>query len=152
MSNTKNVNAKKIVTTAKKVVVKGTAKVENLQKINLSKFADVLSKVEDKAIRGVKDALYIYPADFTQDTINSLKGKQFRNQQRNKLDRFADNISLFAKHNRIEDFVKECENFKLFYKEIYRLNDFSVSSLSQSAKDAKKDKLTLLLNLVKETN
>lgn len=123
-------------------------KVNEVSKISFAEFSDRLSKVELKE-KKKKERLYIYPETFTEKMINESEGKAFRSKQRNKIKTFANNIPLFAKHNRIEDLQKEIKSFIAYYKEVYRINDFSVNSISQKA-DEKTDDIKLMLDIVKK--
>ena len=133
--------------TETKVVTEKT----NVTKINLQQFAEKLSKVEVKEKRK-KETLYNYPEGFTEQKINSDEGKKFRNKLRNTIKRFCNNILLYAKHNRIEDLQKEVKEFVSFYKTNYRLNDFSIASISQSKNEVKENDLQTMIAIVKEVN
>lgn len=132
-------------------------KVNEVSKINLSTIADRLSKIEVKD-KKVKNTIYIYPEGWTQDKINSVEGKKFRNKLRNKIKFFCNQIFLFAKQlqvnskdadstKKLNDAVKE---FKSFYKTNYKINDFSIESISQ-AKDEKTNDIKLMLDIIKSS-
>lgn len=117
--------------------------------INLDKFEKQLENVSIKEIRQ-RETIYVYPDDFSKSDINSEKGKKYRNSIRNNLKRHCNNILIFAKSKDSEKLQKEIKEFELFYKEKFRLNDFSLSSISQS-KDAGKEKdLSLMIEIIKE--
>ena len=126
-----------------------TNKAENkVTTLNFSDIAEKLSKVELKEKKR-KERLYIYPENFTEKMINEKEGKQYRSKQRNKIKTFANNISLHAKYNKIEELKKEVKNFVEYYKSTYRINDFTINSISQ--KDAEKTgDIELMLTIVKK--
>lgn len=126
-----------------------TNKAENkVTSLNFSDIAEKLAKVELKEKKR-KERLYIYPENFTEKMINEKEGKQFRSKQRNKIKTFANNISLHAKYNKIEELKKEVKNFVEYYKATYRINDFTINSISQ--KDAEKTSdIELMLTIVKK--
>lgn len=124
-------------------------KKENLTIVNLSKFAKELENVQLKQKRE-RETIYVYPESFSKSDVNSEKGKKFRNGIRSKMKRFANNIFYFAKIQEEDNLKKEIGMFKEFYKSNFRLNDFSLNSISQS-KDAGKEKdFSLMLNIIKE--
>lgn len=118
MSNLKNVNAKK--------------ESSKLTTINLSKFANL--KVSE-VVKTQKSTLYNYPENWNALQINAGEGKSFRTKKRNKLMQFANNICVFAKHNRLNDLIEEIKKFDIFYKEIFKLNDYSINSLTHTKEE-----------------
>lgn len=122
----------------------------NLSKINLSKFADQLEKMELKEKKD-KETIYIYPEGMSKSDISGEKGKKFRNGLRNKMKFHSNNILLFAKKNRLDDLKSAIESFRKFYKENYRINDLSIKSISHSANEEKNIFLSLFLEIVKES-
>lgn len=145
MSNvTKNANAKNSVT--KNVTdKKETAK---LQKINFEKFANIASKITESAVTLQKSLLYIYPTEWTKNEINNKKlGGAFRSKRRKELNNFANIIFLAYQKKNIELLKAEVEKFKVFYKEFYRVNDFSINSVTHT-----KDNETVIamMQLIKE--
>lgn len=138
MLNTKNTIGKTATAKNAKNAKNAKAKVEKIGTLNLSKYAEKLAKVEIKE-KVKKSHLYLYPENFTEAQINSVEGKKFRNKQRNILQRFVNNILLFAKMNRIEDLKKEIENFDSFYKATYRLNDYTIHSITNKAEEKQAD-------------
>lgn len=124
-------------------------------KLNVQSIADRLNKIEVKD-KKVKNTIYIYPEGWTQDKINSIEGKKFRNRLRNKIKFFCNQIFVSSKQLLVnaknEDAKKSLSNtiadFKKFYKENYRLNDFSIESISQ-AKDEKTNEIKLMLEILK---
>jgi hypothetical protein len=120
----------------------------SLSKINLSAFTEKLSNVNVKEKR-MKETIYVYPEGKGKDWINSDEGKKWRNKRRSSIRRMTDNILLFAKHNRIEDLQKEIDLFQKDYKTYYRLNDFSIHSISNSQDEGKIGNLSLALDIIK---
>ena len=140
-----------ILKTTKTKNIEVLEKKENLTKINLSKFKNELEKKVLENTKKDKQLLYIYPDELnTKEKINSLLGKKFRQNTRNKLERFSNNIFIYAKTENIESLKKEIEDFKIFYKERFVKNDFTKESLSSSTKN--ESDLTLMLNIINEIN
>lgn len=133
----------------KNVNVANVKEVNKVETINLSKFADKLSKIEVKE-KLKKQTLYIYPEDFKQEDINSEKGKRWRNSKRTELKRFFNNISLYAKLNNIEKLQNEIKNFKIFYKNHFAVNDLSVGSLTHTKDES--GSIALMLEIIKEVS
>lgn len=123
----------------------------SVEKVNLSKYAERLQKVEVKEIKK-KQTLYNYPDGFSESDINNEKGKKFRNSLRTAMKRFANNITLAAKQNDAEKLQKEIAEFKIFYKKNYRVNDFSLSSITNTKDEGKEYLLSLAIDIVKELN
>lgn len=134
-------NVKAIKTT---IESKESVNLENnrLTSINLSQFADKLANVELK-VKKEKETLYTYPEGWTKEKINSEEGKHFRNKLRNKLKSLCNNIFYYAKTENIELIKIEIEKFDTFYKANYRINDYSVNSLTNSKEQEKHVALTL---------
>ena len=134
-----NVETSKIETVKKEVPAKKeTAKKEvsakkETVKLNLSFIKDKLKNVEITETKK-RETIYIYPENINTEALrNGKMGKQFRNQQRSKIERFCNNIRVFTKYDRHTDLIAEIKAFKDNYKTFYRINDFSVNSVSQSA-------------------
>lgn len=141
--------------TSPETKVSKSKKVSEVSKVNLSSIADRLEKIEIKD-KKVRNTIYIYPDGWTQDKINSVEGKKFRNKLRNKIKFFCNQIFLFSKQISVnpknEDSKKSLQNvvkeFKAFYKSFYKINDFSIESISQ-AKDEKTNDIKLMLDILK---
>lgn len=147
----KNVNA---IAKANKNVIetKESVNVEQnrLTSINLSQFADKLSNVELKEKRE-KETLYKYPDGWTKEKINSEEGKHFRNKLRNRLKSICNNIFFYAKGENVEMIKLEIQKFDAFYLENYRINDYSVNSITNSKDQKANIELTLaIIKSVKE--
>lgn len=144
MANPKNASVKNSVT--KNVTdKKETAK---LQKINFEKFANIASKITENSVTLQKSLLYIYPTEWTKNEINNKKlGGAFRNKRRKELNNFANIIFLSYQKKNVELLKTEVEKFKVFYKEFYRVNDFSINSVTHT-----KDNETVIamMQLIKE--
>lgn len=156
MENLKNANeietkVSNIVTPAKKVVAE---KKEKLSKANISKFADRIKKfgVSESTVKNnQKSLLYNYPENFTSLQINGEQGKKFRRDVRNKVRSFADQITLAEKMQNKEKKISEIKNFNIFYKEIFKINDYSIQSLTH-IKGEIADYYQLMLDIVKDSN
>jgi len=131
----------------KKVI--SEAKVNEVSKLNFADLKEQLSKVatETKEIKK-KERLYIYPENFTDAMINAKEGKAFRGKHRKIVFNFANNINLFADKNRIEDLLKEVANFQEYYKNFYRLNDFTLESITQKS-DEKTANIKMMFVVIK---
>lgn len=146
---TANLNAKQKRVLKQQSKKEAEKKSANLLEINLAQFANKLQSFEGKE-KSKKDNLYIYPDGFTDIQKNNEVGRKFRNQLRRDLYRFANNILIFAKHNRIEDLQKEISAFEIFYKKNYRINDFSIASITNTQKDEKTELLKTMFLIVNE--
>lgn len=124
-------------------------KKEEITSINLSKFKEKLENVQLKEKRN-RETIYVYPDDFSKSDINSEKGKKFRNSLRSKMKKFANNIFYFSKINEIEKLKAEIGLFEDYYKRFFRINDFSLNSLSQSKDAGKERDFQLMLDIIKE--
>lgn len=134
-----NVNAKK-----------ENGKREGIEILNLSKFSKELENKGNSHIQRDRETIYIYPESIPKDRINEKEGKQFRGKMRNSIKRFANNIFYNAKTNRIEELKAEISKFDSFYKEFYRINDYSLKSLSSSNDEGKNKDIDLLLRIISE--
>lgn len=145
MSNvTKNANVKNSVT--KNVTDKKES--AKLQKINFDKFANIANKITESAITTQKSLLYIYPENWTKQDINNPKlGKSFRNDKRKKLQNFANLILLAYQKKNVELMKVEIEKFKVFYKEFFRINDFSINSVTHQKDN---ETINAMIQIVKE--
>jgi len=132
-------------TTSKVVKAKKENKVTNVEKINLSALTERLSKIEVKE-KQKKQTIYLYPETFTDKDINSEVGKKFRNKRRKEIERFANNVFFYMKYKRDADLIKEISSFEKHYKEFYKINDYSVKSISNSKET---NNIELFLDIVK---
>lgn len=121
---------------------------KQLSTINLQKFADQLANVELKK-KNEKETIYNYPEGWNKEKINSDEGKKFRNKLRNQLKSLCNNIFYYAKIQDQEMLLQEIVKFEKFYNANYRINDYSIRSLTNSEKKEKEIELTL--QIIKET-
>jgi hypothetical protein len=140
----KNQSATKKTNVAK---AKKETKVLNVEKINLSALTDRLQKIDVKE-KQKKQTIYLYPETFTDKDINSEVGKKFRNKRRKEIERFANNCFFYMKYNRENDLIKEVDEFEKHYKTFYKINDYSVKSISNSKET---NNIELFLDIVKAT-
>jgi hypothetical protein len=152
----KHLSSKSIASTSKKTIVSDAIPPiakdaeKSIAKLNLSKFADQLKSVNVTEKKD-KQTIYLYPEGKGKDWINSEEGKKWRNNKRGKMQKFSDNILLYAKMNRMDDLEKEIGLFDLFYKEFFQINDYSLKSVSASANEGKTSNLSLMLEIVKSS-
>ena len=106
------------------------------------------AKIQEKGIKegGNRISFYNYP-EFTDESkkikfagnkevISGLIGKGWRANKRKQLDNFANRFVIYLMENK-SDKLKELKiSFDLFYKEYYRINDYSLNSVSDRT-DAK---------------
>lgn len=126
------------------------AKKDEIVNINLSKFASELENKGNSHIRNERETIYVYPSSIPKERINEKEGKQFRGKMRNQIKRFANNIFYESKRNEIENVKAEIAKFDAFYKENYRINDYSLKSLSSSNDEGKNKDIDLLLRIISE--
>lgn len=139
MKKNQNASASTIVNAEKKEIVK----------MNLDKFSAQLEGMQLKE-KKIRETLYIYPEDFRKEDIGSDKGKKFRNSLRNAMKRHCNNILSFTKQKNEEKLQDELKSFNAFYKKNYRLNDFSLASISNSSDPSKERDLSLMMEIIKE--
>lgn len=119
-----------------------------LHKINFEKHAAIVANVSEK-IKEQKSTLYNYPETFTALQINGVEGKNFRSKLRTKLTNFANNIFVFYKTKNSEKLILEVQNFNVFYKENFKVNDFSISSITHT-KEEKNQMYVHMLEIIKD--
>jgi|SRR5882757_622177 len=141
MSKIKNVPASKIADEKK----------EEIKIVNLSKFAKELENKSVSHARNERETIYNYPPNVPKEKINEREGKQFRGKMRNSLQRFSNNIFYNEKIQNLDELKKEIAKFEIFYKENYRINDYSLKSLSSSNDPAKNKDIDLLLRIIAES-
>ena len=124
-----------------------TNKQTEVKKFNLDAVKNLLSKV-DLQTKKERVNLYIYPGDINTEALrNGKKGKAFRQSLRKKLDNFANQILLLVKYDRTPELPGQISEFKKFYKTFYRINDFSVTSVSQR-EDAKNELIKIMFDVI----
>lgn len=121
MSNVKNVNAKN----------------EKLSKINFDKFTTKVYNVSEKS-SSQRATLYNYPENFGAMQINGIEGRNFRGKLRRELQTICNAIYLSKKSKDGEKFVSAVNSFMKFYKTNFKLNDFSINSITNT-KDEKQE-------------
>jgi hypothetical protein len=130
---------------------------ENLKSINLDAFKNQLDALQLKG-KKERENLYIYPESLSKEDIKGEKGKKFRGGLRNKRDRFINNILHSAKiynADKKKENLESLQNcislWKDFYKSSYRINDFSIDSISQSKDDEKNKNIIIALGIIKSS-
>ena len=131
--------------------IKNAKKDSNLSKINFDKFAKDVQNVTAKSSSTQRSQLYIYPEKWNALQINGSEGKNFRGDKRRKLLSFANLIQLHYKMKSAEKLIEEIKNFKKFYKEFFKINDFSINSIT-NVKGELNAEYQKMLNIVKEVN
>lgn len=126
------------------------AKKNEIANVNLSKFAKELESKNVSHSRNERETIYIYPASIPKERINEKEGKQFRGKMRNSLKRFCNNIFYFGKMQDEKLIKEDILKFDAFYKENYRINDFSLKSLSSSNDESVNKDISLFLQIIKE--
>lgn len=135
---------------------KNSAKNQNSENLLILNLGSLAKEIESKAkhkVQTEKQYLYKYPESWSKNDIQSKEGKQFRSKARKSLQRFCNNIFVYAdflnKENNQKNkdtLIEEINRFKAFYAEFYLINDYSTSSLT-SSEDNKKD-VELMLNII----
>jgi hypothetical protein len=133
-----------------KNVIPLESKKEEIKEINLSKFAKELENKSVSHAKNERETIYIYPASIPKERINEKEGKQFRGKLRAKIQRFSNNAFFYAKSDNQIELKKLIVEFDANYKEFYRINDYSLKSLSSSNDPAKNKDCELLLQIIKE--
>lgn len=119
---------------------------KQLESVNLNQFADRLKGIDLK-VKKSKETIYIYPDGWTKEKINSDEGKRFRNGLRNRLKSLCNNILYYAKTQDLEKLQDYAKQFDSFYKKNYRINDLSISSITNSEKREKD--IELMIEILK---
>lgn len=136
---------------------KDAKKKESLNKANLSNFADKLKKfgiTENSKAKNQKSLLYNYPENFTSLQINSDEGKKFRARLRNELKKHFDKISIaqtiFENKGKKDssNVVAAIKDFKAWYKTNFKVNDFTLNSITHKTNTELTDYYAVCLNIV----
>jgi hypothetical protein len=122
------------------------AKSSNLSKINLAQFASKLENVQLKS-KKEKSVIYRYPETMKDDQKKGDEGKKFRNSLRNRLKSLCNNILYYTKTDNIEKLQENIKSFEALYKANYTLNDYSISSITNSEKREKD--IELMIEIIK---
>lgn len=137
---------KSIVVAAKNA----TAKTSNVISVNLAKFAESAAvKNASEKIANQKTTLYNYPENYTQVMINGGEGKTFRSKLRRKVESFANQIFIALRTKDAEKLQTSISAFEVFYKENYKVNDFSLQSISQKKENT--ESIVTMLEIIKES-
>ena len=164
VENTAKVEKKKTQkTTAKKSTKKESAKVEKkeiekttakkstkkeIEKLSFSKLLETLDTTGLHTNSGLKKE-NLYNSSIYVDCLTDKDKKSVRRKIRNLLDNFIGSIIRSEKNKTICE--NHCKQFKLFYEQVYRINDFSVESLvSNNTDELKKGNLKKMLEIVKK--
>lgn len=145
VENTAKVEKKKAQkTTAKKS--KSTTK--EIEKLSFSKLLETLDTTGLHTNSGLKKE-NLYNSSIYADCLTDKDKKSVRRKIRNLLDNFIGSIIRSEKNKTICE--NHCKQFKLFYEQVYRVNDFSVESLvSNNTDELKKENLKKMLEIVKK--
>lgn len=119
--------------------------------INLDSFTKKLSTITVKE-KSTKETIYNYPENFTQKMIGETEGKKFRNKLRTKIKFFENNIFWSAKQKDNDKLIALTKEFNSFYKENYKINDYSLKSISQSADELKTSDMQTMIDIIKTVN
>lgn len=170
VENTAKVEKKKAQkTTAKKSTKKESAKKESakvekesakkekekkefsrkeVEKLSFSKLLETLDTTGLHTNSGLKKE-NLYNSSIYVDCLTDKDKKSVRRKIRNLLDNFIGSIIRSEKNKTICE--NHCKQFKLFYEQVYRINDFSVESLvSNNTDELKKENLKKMLEIVKK--
>lgn len=91
----------------------------------------------------------IYNESVYTDCVNDKEKKSVRRKIRNLLDNFLG--SILRTENNPALCKQNVKQFIIFYKNVYKINDFSLSSICSNSKDdVKKKNLLKMLELVKK--
>ena len=145
-------------TTAKKSTKKESAKVEKkesakvekkeIEKLSFSKLLETLDTTGLHTNSGLKKE-NLYNSSIYAGCLTDKDKKSVRRKIRNLLDNFIGSIIRSEKNKTICE--NHCKQFKLFYEQVYRINDFSVESLvSNNTDELKKENLKKMLEIVKK--
>ena len=91
----------------------------------------------------------LYNSSIYADCLTDKDKKSVIRKIRNILDNFIG--SFIRSDNNKTICENHCKQFKLFYEQVYRINDFSVESLvSNNTDELKKENLKKMLEIVKK--
>ena len=123
-----------------------------LTKINFEKFAKDVQNVSEKTVSNSQRAtIYIYPENWNALQINSSEGKGFRTKRRKELFNFCNLIQLHYKMKKGESLLEEIKNFNIFYKKYFKVNDYSINSIT-STKGELNAEYQKMLNIIKDVS
>lgn len=143
VENTAKVEKKK---TQKTTAKKSTKK--EIEKLSFSKLLETLDTTGLHTNSGLKKE-NLYNSSIYADCLTDKDKKSVRRKIRNLLDNFIGSIIRSEKNKTICE--NHCKQFKLFYEQVYRINDFSIESLvSNNTDELKKENLKKMLEIVKK--
>lgn len=127
-----------------------TAKANSTIKLSVD---SIFKKLENNTNGLLKTSLGKKTEIYIESLFNGLNEKQkksTRKKIRNNTYSLLESICKMQELKNKEKLAKLIKAFKEFYKEVYKVNDFSFSSIaSENTKDTKKEVLTKGLNIVK---
>ena len=116
-------------------------------------FDSIFKKLESNTNGLLKTSLGKKTEIYIESLFNGLNEKQkksTRKKIRNNTYSLLESICKMYETKEKEKLTKLIKAFKEFYKEVYKVNDFSFSSIaSENTKDTKKEVLTKGLQIVK---
>lgn len=143
-----------VVKDAKKSNKVETAKKENLQKINFNLLADSVKGVIDihtSNASGERSKMYIYPDNIPPLLQSTAKGKNWRKKMREQLNAICNKIQVSYDRKDNAATFANVETFKKFYKTFFRINDFTLQSITQISEEKLQAKeYQKALNIVKQ--
>lgn len=127
-----------------------TAKANSTVKLSVDSIFKKLERDTNGLLKtslGKKTEIYI---ESLFNGLNEKQKKSTRKKIRNNTYSLLESICKMQELKDKEKLAKLIKAFKEFYKEVYKVNDFSFSSIaSENTKDTKKEVLTKGLNIVK---
>ena len=133
----------------KEAILKDRKKIDT---VNISKSTSFEDRIKNRKVSEISNKnskgsyLYVYP-----ETVKTKADeKAFRTKRRNELEKINNLIVLSYQKKNNELLKTEINNFKKLYKEFYKMNDFSVSSLTQSNDADVKSLIEEMLYIVKK--
>ena len=127
-----------------------TAKANSTVKLSVD---SIFKKLENNTNGLLKTSLGKKTEIYIESLFNGLNEKQkksTRKKIRNNTYSLLESICKMQELKDKEKLAKLIKAFKEFYKEVYKVNDFSFASIaSENTKDTKKEVLTKGLNIVK---
>lgn len=149
--NEVNNNVEESAKVEKKKAQKTTAKKstkKEIEKLSFSKLLETLDTTGLHTNSGLKKE-NLYNSSIYADCLTDKDKKSVRRKIRNLLDNFIGSIIRSEKNKTICE--NHCKQFKLFYEQVYRINDFSIESLvSNNTDELKKENLKKMLEIVKK--
>lgn len=164
METLKNENEIPITTDVKKVELQKkksakksfkdavTKKDSSLTKINFEKFSASVKNFSDVVTSSKqRSLLYIYPENYTILDINGQTGRSFRTSRRKELIKFVQIIGAAYKNKNSALITEEIKNFNIWYKLYFRVNDYTIASISHK-KGEISPIIESVLNIIKDNS